>query len=96
MTFTDEKFGLGASKRFTLFPGFWHDNQASTFASNMFQNVLGARERAVRKVLGKVFSDRCSELGIQEEAVAQSENHPSQVHHAHCNRGLRMPSVGLE
>ena len=89
ISFTDAKHGPGASKCFTLFPGFWAQSQTHSFSTRMFEAVLGSTERVVRKVQSKEFGAHRKDWGLQPEAIAQQLHHSVQVDEAVYKQGLR-------
>jgi hypothetical protein len=73
--FTDDKDGPGASRCFTLFPGYWDKHQTTTFTARFFMKVLGHRERAVRKVLSGTYNTHIHDWNLEKTAISQNLSH---------------------
>jgi hypothetical protein len=72
--FREEDYGPGAAVCFTLFPGFWAENQKTQFRTSCFQRGLGCSERTVRKALTKTMNQHRKDWGITKEAVAHTKS----------------------
>ena len=87
--FKDEVHGEGASRCKTLFPGFWPPSRSCAFTA-MYVQVLGAKERKVRKLMIKQFTpERLLEFNVDPVAVAQQFHHSMVVENKNYKNGLR-------
>jgi hypothetical protein len=95
--FNDTEHGTGAEQCFTLFPGYWPDNQSKTFTDENLVKVLDAKERVIRKALGVSFTDDLiQKWGVDEVAVYQQFHHSGRIHKENYLRGRRNEVNGLQ
>jgi hypothetical protein len=80
-TFTDADFGSGASRCFTLFPGFWPRNRTSAFTTATFKRAFGPRglERAVRRALIEALHPEVIKAGENPGLVAANLHHGRKI-----------------
>ena len=79
--FTDEEHGEGASRCFTLFPGYWPHSRLHAFTDNAFKTCIGALEQQTRRLMICACTpDLQRQRNVAKDALSQPFHHSEKVH----------------